>query len=154
MYQLANIGHHLPWVETFAPLSLVTYAKIQVTFEFSYVLGFTFPKLAILCLYLNIFVERSHRRTTYLLIGLVSAAGLGIIIACAVQCVPLAYLWDKKGHPNGHCIEANLLWRYSTLPNIIVDAAMFLLPLPCLWKLQLSWKDKVGLGITFMTGSV
>lgn len=151
---MANIGHHLAWVKLHEPLSLITYAKIQVSFEFTYVLGFTFPKLAILCLYLNIFVERSHRRTCFVFIGLVCATGISIIIACAVQCVPLAYLWDKKGHPGGHCIAANSLWQWSTLPNIIVDVGMFVLPFPCLSKLHLPTKDKIGLGVTFATGSM
>lgn len=154
MYKRANIGHHLPWVKAYAPLSLITYAKLQVAFEFTFALGFTFPKLAILCLYLNIFVEPWHRRANYVLIGFVIATGLGTAITTVVQCIPLQYLWDKKGHPDGHCIDPNTFWRYSTLPNIPIDAAMFLLPLPCIWKLHLSWRDKVGLAVTFMTGSV
>jgi len=154
LYRMANIGHHLAWVKKHEPPSLITYAKIQVSFEFTYVLGFTFPKLAILCLYLNIFVEPSHRRTCFVFIGLVCATGISIIVACAVQCIPLAYLWDKKGHPGGHCIAANSLWQWSTLPNIIVDVGMFVLPFPALSKLHLPTKDKIGLGVTFATGSI
>ncbi|KAG9238232.1 hypothetical protein BJ875DRAFT_514013 [Amylocarpus encephaloides] len=154
MYQHANVGRHLLWIRKHEPLTLATFAKLQVAFEFTYVLGFTFPKLAILCLFLHIFVEVSHRRATYSLIGIVSAICAAEVIAIGLQCTPLSFVWDKKSHPNGHCVDTNSLWRWGTLPNLIVDFAMFLLPLPCLWKLHLSLKERIGLVLTFLTGSI
>ncbi|CAG8959402.1 hypothetical protein HYFRA_00001300 [Hymenoscyphus fraxineus] len=154
MYQITHIGHHLPWVKKHEPLTLITFAKLDVALEMLFTVSFTFPKLAILCMYLNVFVERWQRRAVFVLIGLVAGSGLGTGITTMVQCVPLQYLWDKKGHPGGFCVNPNTFWQYSTLPNVIIDFAMFFLPIPCILKLQLSKKEKAGLAVTFMTGSI
>jgi hypothetical protein len=154
MYQVTHIGHHLLWVKKHEPLTLITFAKLDVALEMLFTLSFTFPKLAILCLYLNIFVERWQRRAVFVLLFCVIGSGVGTGVTTMVQCIPLQYLWDKKGHPGGHCLDKNTFWQYSTLPNVIIDFAMFFLPIPCILKLQLSKKEKAGLGVTFMTGSV
>ncbi|EDO04437.1 hypothetical protein SS1G_06920 [Sclerotinia sclerotiorum 1980 UF-70] len=79
---------------------------------------------------------------------------LALILCSLLQCAPLAYLWNKSGHPGGHCFDTGAFWRYGSLPNLITDLAMLVLPLPCIWRLKLSQKDKVGLLFTFITGSM
>lgn len=44
--------------------------------------------------------------------------------------------------------------RWSTLPNILTDVIMLILPLPSIWNLQLRTPLKIGLTITFLTGSL
>lgn len=67
-------------------------------------------------------------------------------------CSPIATYW-KPSIP-GHCIETiKADYGYGSL-NFITDLIMFVLPLPMVWKLQLSLKQKIGISLVFMAGSV
>ena len=73
-------------------------------------------------------------------------------ITLLFSCSPIAKHW-KPDIP-GHCIETiKADYRYGSL-NFITDLIMFVLPLPMVWKLQLSLKQKIGISLVFMAGSV
>ncbi|KAF7860817.1 hypothetical protein EAF04_008335 [Stromatinia cepivora] len=154
MVHRGGIGYHAIWLKTNHPLALVTFAKLQIVMVILYSASVTFPKLSMLGLYLRIFVGKRELVTAYITMGIVSASFLALILCALLQCAPLAYLWDKAGHPDGHCFDTGAFWRYGSLPNLITDLAMLVLPLPCIWRLKLSQKDKVGLLFTFITGSI
>jgi hypothetical protein len=154
MVYYGGIGYHVVWLAENHPLALVTFAKLQVSFTILYSASVTFPKLAILGLYQRIFTEKPYRIIAYILMGIVTTAFIVLIICTVAQCIPLGYLWNKKGHPGGHCFNTSAFWRYGSVPNIVTDVVMLFLPLPCIWKLQLSRRDKIGLVITFFTGSM
>ncbi|TAQ91354.1 hypothetical protein B7494_g345 [Chlorociboria aeruginascens] len=154
MVDNGGVGHHLMWLEENDPTALTTFAKIQLPDTVFYILAVTFPKLAILSLYLRIFTQRAYRITSYIVISIVSAGCLAIVITTFVQCTPIAYMWNPIGHPDGHCIDISSFWRWGSFPNIITDVVMLGLPLPCIWQLQLSKKDRLGLLATFCTGSI
>lgn len=111
------------------------------------------PKLAILVLYLRIFTERTGRTICWAVAALLIANCLGTMIAGFCMCIPLQYLWNRT-IPGGHCININAWYRWSSLVNIITDVVMLILPLPTVWKIQSSRKIKIGLTITFATGSM
>jgi hypothetical protein len=148
------VGHHITWVLENHPTALTTYSKIQVPYPMIYVLACTFPKLAILGLYLRIFAAKRDRLASYALIAIISLWCISAIVANGLQCIPLAYLWNPTTYPDGQCFNINEFWRWLSFPNILTDFVMLLLPFPCIWKLRLSKRDKVGLALTFCTGSV
>ncbi|KAF2186602.1 hypothetical protein K469DRAFT_449835, partial [Zopfia rhizophila CBS 207.26] len=147
-------GRHTDVIMSMYPELVPTFFKIlYLAIPVLYVPAVTFPKLAILDMYLHIFVERWAKWTSY-------ATGLVIILSCLVnipvviaQCIPIAYLWDKtiKGG-KCHNIEAHFL--YSSLPNIVTDVVMLVLPIPMILKLHTSRKVRVGIAATFLTGSI
>lgn len=73
---------------------------------------------------------------------------IGILI-----CKPIKYNWDKT-IPGGHCGDLNGIFRWTSLPNLITDIAMLILPLPMIWKLHTGLSQKIGLSPTFVTGSM
>jgi len=154
MVAYGGVGRHIMWLETNDLTALTTFLKMQIPFTILYALAVTFPKLAILGLYLRVFIQKRYRITSYVLIAILSSSCLSVVIVTFVQCTPVSYLWDPTAHPDGHCIDINSFWRWGSFPNVITDLVMLVLPLPCIWTLQLSKKDKVGLVITFCTGSV
>jgi hypothetical protein len=154
MVQNGGVGRHVGWLTMNEPTKIRTFTIIQVPFTIAYALAVNFPKLVILGLYLRIFAEKSHRICCYILIAILSAAGLSVVLVTCLQCTPLAFMWDPTLHPGGHCINIQSFWTWGSLPNIITDVLMMGLPLPCIWKLQLSAKDKIGLVLTFATGSM
>ena len=74
-----------------------------------------------------------------------------IIFVVSFWCKPLAYSWDKTV-AGGTCIDQLAYFRYNTIPNILIDGAMLVLPLPSVWKLQTSTTQKLGLTVIFLTG--
>jgi hypothetical protein len=87
------------------------------------------------------------------LIGITIALALGNIIAGAAECIPIEYLWDKSIQ-GGHCFDIVQFYRWGTLPNVVLDFLILLLPLPAVWRLHSSVGVKVGLTATFLTGSM
>lgn len=154
MVRYGGLGHHELWVYANDPMALTTFAKLQVPFSLTWELAVAFSKLSLLGLYLRIFVDQTQRIATFVLITILVAFCISQVIATCLQCIPLSYLWDPVNHPNGHCLNFNTMWRWGSFPNIVTDIFMLLLPLPCLLKLQLSSRDKIGLVATFATGSM
>lgn len=154
MVSRGGIGYHAVWLKTYHPIALQTFAKLQIVMVIMYSASVTFPKLSMLGLYLRIFVGKRERYAAYITMGVVSASFLALALCALLQCHPLGYLWNKAGHPGGHCFNTGAFWRYGSLPNLVTDVVMMILPLPCIWKLKLSQKDKIGLLFTFITGSV
>lgn len=84
--------------------------------------------------------------------ALVVAFTIADIFAGAFICWPIHYLWAESH--DGHCIDIWQFYRYGTLPNIAIDVFMLILPMPVVWRLQVSRQMKMDLGATFLTGSM
>ncbi|KAF7854726.1 hypothetical protein EAF04_010294 [Stromatinia cepivora] len=145
-------GHHLPYILVQHPTTLPTFLKMEITFAILYILSITLPKLTMLSLFLRIFVIKWQRRASYLIAAILLATALANIIANVTQCIPLNYLWDKQ--EKGKCFDQNAYWRWASLPNILTDVAMLALPVPMIMGTMMGWRDKAGVGITFLAGSL
>lgn len=154
MVSYAGAGYHIAWLEKNYPEVLVTFTKLQIAETVLYSASVAFPKLSMLALYLRIFIAKRERVTAYVVMGIVTASFLVVSLCTVLICIPLGYKWNPQGHPGGHCLNAGILWRYGTFPNIITDFIMLVLPWPCIWSLQLTQRDKTGLALTFVTGSM
>ncbi len=86
--------------------------------------------------------------------GFLVATAVATFIANLTQCVPLEFAWDVIEVAGPRCFNQKLFWSLISLPNIITDLVMLALPVPIIFKIQLSLKDKVGLMLTFATGSM
>jgi hypothetical protein len=47
-----------------------------------------------------------------------------------------------------------MIYTWFSIPNLVTDVAMLALPLPAIWTLKMSRGQKVGLTLTFLTGSM
>ena len=147
------MGHHTS-PEIFMPPRLEHFFKAQLVFTLNYLLGVTFPKLAILSLYLRLFLPGFYRIVTYMLFGILVANAIANCVVAGLQCRPFAYNWDKT-IPGGSClthVDAWYLW--ASLPNIITDLVMLVLPMPVIWGLHMSKRNKIGLTLIFCTASM
>lgn len=136
------------------PWAVVQTLKLQTAIEFLYMAGVTFPKVAILALYLRIFVERKVCIITWLVIGVVLSHWVASgVITVSVICQPFAFKWDKT-IPNGHCGDLFATYTYVSIPNILTDLAIAILPISTLYHLQMSRMRKIGVSLTFLAGSL
>ncbi|CAI7651321.1 unnamed protein product [Penicillium manginii] len=152
--RLGRVGYHLDGVEAMDPAALVSWAKILVATPIIYSAACAMPRMMLLTLYLRIFrPSKAHRIACYALISIVCSYAVAVFFVGGFVCIPLAYMWDKT-IPGGNCINIPSFYRWGTLPNIIIDFFMLILPLPTVWKLQAPRHIKIGLALTLMTGSM
>ena len=65
-------------------------------------------------------------------------------------CTPLSYNWDQSGA--GHCGNTSAAYISLGVVDIITDIAIFALPMPMLYKLQVPRHTKIALVATFALG--
>lgn len=149
----AGVGRHLAALEETDPAIVERYWKYLLAVSSYYFAVVAIPKLAILAFYLRVFSLKHYRIIVYILAGIVMATGIVCSIMALNLCRPFAYNWDRS-ISGGTCVNENAFYRWGSLPNIITDIAMLILPIPIVWKLHTSRNVKVGLTVAFLTGSV
>lgn len=153
MAKYGGVGRHLLALEATDPKKVVNWAKFLIAVEWIYLAAVTLPKLSILSMYLRIFTTKLYRRSVYVLgVILIMTFVVGGLTG-SLGCQPLAFFWDPT-IPGGHCIDINAFFRWISLPNILTDVAMLVLPQPLIWTLKITRNQKIGLTLTFLTGSV
>ena len=110
-------------------------------------------KMAILLLYLRLFhVSYRFKYATWATMFIVCGYLLCNIITQYFGCRPVYKFWVATAP--GQCIDiikADL--AYGSM-NVISDFLIFILPLPMVWRLKLSRKEKVGVSLVFMSGAM
>lgn len=153
MTKFGGVGRHLLALEATNPNIVVNWAKLLMAVEWIYLVAVTLPKLSMLSMYLGILTTKSYRRIVYVLaVNLIMTFIVGGLTG-SLGCQPLAFFWDPT-IPSGHCIDINAFFRWISLPNILTDVAMLVLPQPLVWTLKVTRHHKIGLTLTFLTGSV
>lgn len=125
---------------------------IGIASEF-YVLSLMGYKFAILLLYLRIYgVNRHFRWACYITMFVIFGYLFSNLLTEFLGCNPPQKSWMTK--LPGHCIDGiKSDYAYGSL-NWISDLVLFILPIPMIWKTQLKTKEKVGIMIIFMFGSL
>ncbi|KAF2229183.1 hypothetical protein EV356DRAFT_581024 [Viridothelium virens] len=123
-----------------------------------YSLATAFPKLSICALYLRIFVQRRLCIVTWMVAVFLVANCIAFTIASILICVPPSYYWSSYAltgeDPSNKCINTTALSLAYNPPHIATDIVMLVLPIRTLWKLNISLAKRVGLVLTFSTGSI
>ena len=149
-----GVGYHVERWVVYDPMKIFDWAKVLFVVELTYLLSVCMGKLTILAIYARIFTSKGMLYTTYTLAGVVIASWFGSSIACILQYLPVGCQWDPNA--TGYCRSFDILafFRYLSLPNIITDVFMLVLPMPMIWQLKLSRSQKFGLTGVFLTGSM
>ena len=144
----AGAGRHYV---TVSAEQFVLWNKLIFAEEFTYIVSTAFPKLAILALYMRVFTTRFYRWTVYVLATIILLTVVVDFVLALVICKPVAYNWDFN-IPGGYCADKMGPYRWISIPNIVTDLVMLVLPLPVIWRLQTRRTNKIGLTVTFLTG--
>lgn len=153
MVYATGVGRHLEYNLAIDPHRLVAWLKSLYAIKWLYLPSCALPKISILTLFLRIFMDRASRIVTYIIMALIFINWFAYIVACSLQCRPFAYQWDKT-IPGGKCINIPLLFKLSSLGNIITDVAILILPFKTVIELHASTARKLGLLFIFSAGSV
>jgi hypothetical protein len=85
--------------------------------------------------------------------SLVLCHGTGVFFAAIFQCWPIQYTWDKN-IIGGSCFNQQAFYRYVSLPNIVTDFVILIMPMPLVWKLQTRLTHKLALTGVFLLGGL
>jgi hypothetical protein len=109
-------------------------------------------KVAIILLYLRIFISRNFRAAAFVVLFIVASWTIAAVGATIGQCVPIRGAWDKTA--DATCINSDVFWVAYAVGNIITDIMVLALPIPSILYLKLNVRDKVLLCGIFLLGGL
>ncbi|KAI1427424.1 hypothetical protein F5Y12DRAFT_712230 [Xylaria sp. FL1777] len=118
--------------------------------EFAYLGGTGGVKLSMLCLYHRIYTTPTFRRWNYGVMALVVGYVVSFIPLFLTNCIPLSQYWDPK--PTGWCRDTIIGDNATLAVNFVLDVFVLALPLPVLWRLRMSTRDKLTVTALFGFG--
>jgi hypothetical protein len=83
--------------------------------------------------------------------GFMAAYSLAGFLVLIFSCNPVAASWDLAlaASPTTTCINRPAEYLAQSSLNIMTDICVFLLPLHTIWKLQLPFRQKLGVSSIF-----
>ncbi|KAK1545575.1 TAM domain methyltransferase [Colletotrichum paranaense] len=158
-YMIPNgTGKHI-WV---APTSATRAWAIGLfVSEVAYTVTLSTVKWSTLALYWRIFnARKSIRYYIWAMTGIVLAWFIAVILVTIFQCLPVHAFWARYDTVNPlssdqyTCgVDVKMFFKGNSIPNIITDALVVLLPIPYVWKLQLHKAQKFALAGIFALGT-
>lgn len=118
------------------------FLKIQFTGVIQYPLCVTFTKLSILYQYRRLFPNRDFKLMTSALIAIMIMWCTGVMFTGIFMCTPVHKAW--KPLTPGSCISLVPYYYGMQIPNVITDILILLLPFREIQRLELPFKQKIG----------
>ncbi len=134
------------------PKKIELMLKLLYILDWFYVPSNALSRISVVMLYLRIFTSKIARICCWAVIVFLIGNCLATLIAAQIECIPLAYAWDKS--LGGWCFDQLLWYKLSNFPNVIADIAILLLPIRTVWGLKASVARKVGIALVCLTGSM
>ena len=130
--------------------------RMQLFFaaEILYVLTISFAKFSVLLLYCSLFPGERFALCAKCLAGVVLAWATACIFGAIFSCVPVQGSWDLGTRGHSKCINSTQFFIGNAIPNMITDAAILILPMRMIWRLQLSTKRKIIVFGMFLMGGL
>ena len=111
-----------------------------------------FFKLSALFLLARLFPGRSFRYTLWGIGAFVMAYSLAQTFGIIFTCVPVSAIWNPD--VKGRCINSDDLYLACSSFNIATDFVILGLPMPKLWRLNVSITQKIQLTLIFALGGM
>ena len=133
----------------------VRYEKLTVSILFIYPIATMLPKLAVLSLYHRIFTTRAYRYAILVTATVIILTWLSTLLIAIFICHPFGFLWKQMEAPTlGGCGDLPVAYCAVSIPNLLTDIAVLVIPMYAIWHLHARTAQKIGLMITFLTGSM
>lgn len=119
--------------------------------EILYLIVVPATKISIILFYLRIFPSKKMRLWSYALIAVNIAYFIAFETVTVFQCTPIegAWMhWDRSWN----CRDVNLQAWVAAVVCIVLDVATIALPMPNLWKLNMSITKKIHIMLMFSVG--
>lgn len=130
------------------PEKVAIFAELLYFFQIFYVLAPPSVKLSLLFLYRRIFEHSRFLRLVYGVVGLIVVWAIIMTFLSIFNCKPISAFWTTKGT----CLDFRQFAIGYAIVNIITDFAVWLMPIPSVWKIQLPQAQKIALSLIFAIG--
>ncbi|KAJ0122137.1 hypothetical protein J7T55_002649 [Diaporthe amygdali] len=127
--------------------------------EFAYVLALFSVKSSILALYWRIFsADRRIRWPLMILFSISLTWAVALIVVILLQCQPISAFWARfdvnPPDPSEYNCGVNLhqFFLGNSIPNILTDISLIVVPTPFIWKLSLLHSQKIAILGIFAVG--
>jgi hypothetical protein len=151
--KLSGIGYHIAYLKATNPNLIILERKFRLMQAYIYVVIANLPKISILILYRRLFAPTILRLISTAMIWVLAVVIVVKILLVSFVCRPFAANWNQD-IPGSKCLNMQSVSSLSTLPNIITDVVMLLLPVPVIWSLHTKLITKIQLTFTFALGSL
>ncbi|KAI1140868.1 hypothetical protein F5Y05DRAFT_423768 [Hypoxylon sp. FL0543] len=148
------IGYHVGYLTETNPEAITLLYKYLFVFSAWYCATIGLSKLAICITYRRLFPQRSVFIVLCIIAAILIAAPTATLIAGFAACKPFSANWAPPDVQASQCIDKKQLLVWSTLPHILTDVILLILPLPIIWRLQIKTKLKAALTVIFLIGSM
>lgn len=140
MVEKAGTGCHMAYVLSTDAAKIGEHFKGIMIQEVLHPAAVAFPKLTVVLLYLHILTNKYERFAAKTLVFLILATWASFTITAVLQCMPFAFNWDKP-IPGGTCFNVQFFANSSSVPNIVMDLAVMILPLRTVWGCKYDIRD-------------
>ncbi|KAI1736252.1 hypothetical protein F4680DRAFT_262349 [Xylaria scruposa] len=149
-----GVGLHLDYLEETQPEKITIFLKYLVAESIWYLATIWIAKLSICILYRRLFPGRWIYVVLCIVVFIMIGTSIGTVITLFVACRPFSANWGPPEVQQTHCIDKEPLFVWGTLPNVITDAVLLVIPLPVVWKLHMATNLKLALTGTFLIGGI
>ncbi|KAE8377588.1 hypothetical protein BDV26DRAFT_293061 [Aspergillus bertholletiae] len=130
--------------------NIPVFLELLYYFQIFYILAPPTVKLSLLLLYRRIFVSSRFLIIVYVVGAAVSVWVTIMAFLAIFNCKPISAFWTGQGQ----CIPFKQFAIGYAIVNIITDLAVWLMPIPSMWKLQLPTAQKIALTLIFVLGLI
>lgn len=109
-------------------------------------------KISVLSFYRRIFLTPKFKQITDIIGAVIIAWWIAVIIVCTFSCNPIRGYWNKTIISS--CVDVETFSTATTVPHLLTDVIVLLLPIRMIWRLQLARNQKFAMSFIFLLGSL
>ncbi|KAL9605843.1 MAG: hypothetical protein Q9179_000991 [Wetmoreana sp. 5 TL-2023] len=127
--------------------------RIDWVFNFFYTTGYPLSRISLCLLYRRIFVQLWFRIICWFFVGAFSCYMISTVIVDSVLTLPVNAFWDSNVKST-RTLDLVKLYTANAAFNIATDTILLFLPLTIVWRLSMTWLQKLGLTAIFCFGAL
>jgi hypothetical protein len=131
---------------------IISARKLVVASSLMGLWNVAFTKISVLLLYMRIFPPSKLRIAIIVLITITVAWQVQMSITNFLFCIPLKAYWEIFYEGPQTCLAEVPYFVAFSVIDLILDIAIYLLPMPTLWNLKMATSQKIALIGIFGTG--
>lgn len=148
----AGLGVHLQELLATAPEKFALHMKLFVPCQLLWAAANSCIKCSILSLYIVLFPNKIFVRFCYGTMIITAAYFIMVLIETFCLCQPVQYNWDKS--INGKCVGENTAYLIAGIVNLLIDTFIVILPMPQVFRLQMTLVKRISIAGMFGLGAV
>ncbi|KAI4656049.1 hypothetical protein J4E93_000765 [Alternaria ventricosa] len=144
-----SLGLHINEITN--PLQIIAFLRNIYIGQILYTLSITSIKLSVLAFYWRLF-EIKSRITIYVVTAASIAWCIAIMLCVIFNCLPVRAAWDIT-ITQKTCIETRDIYLGGSVPNVILDFFIVIMPIPHVWRLHAPLAQRIVLAGMFALGT-